>query len=310
MSKVIVTGAGGFLGNYLVKELAAQGEEIWAVVRHKSQSKTASGHQIHVIACDFKDYRLLPEIIPHNNYDCFYHLAWAGSSGSAREDYSLQLDNAKACADAAYAAASIGCRKFAGAGSIAQLMYGRYLQSEGKHPQMAACYGTGKTAAEHISRCVCEKGGIEFLWGYLSNFYGAGDNSSNIVNYLIQKYLCGQVPSLTDGSQRADFLYVSDAARALAAMGRSGRAGAGYYIGYGQPGPLKDFVVMIRDRVNPHIHTGLGRREFHGLEPAFESIDIGRLRRDTGFVPGMPFAEGIEKTIAWIKNGKEKSRKK
>ena len=71
------------------------------------------------------------------------------------------------------------------------------------------------------------------MWGYLSNFYGAGDNSSNIVNYLIQKYLCGQVPSLTDGSQRADFLYVSDAARALAAMGRSGRAGAGYYIGYG-----------------------------------------------------------------------------
>ena len=69
-------------------------------------------------------------------------------------------------------------------------------------------------------------------------------------------------------------------------------------------------MLFRSDRVNPHIHTGLGRREFHGLEPAFESIDIGRLRRDTGFVPGMPFAEGIEKTIAWIKNGKEKSRKK
>ena len=137
MGRVIVTGAGGFLGKYLVKELASQGEEIWAVVRHKN--KTETGHQIHAAVCDFKDYQLLADIIPHNNYDCFYHLAWAGSSGSAREDYRLQLDNAKACADAAYAAARIGCRRFAGAGSVAQLMYGKYLQSEGKHPQMTAC---------------------------------------------------------------------------------------------------------------------------------------------------------------------------
>lgn len=299
MGKVIVTGASGFLGNYLVKELASQGDEIWAVVRDKNI--TATGRQVHMVACDFKNYQLLASIIPHDSYDCFYHLAWAGSSGSAREDYRLQLDNAKACADAADAAARIGCRRFAGAGSVAQLMFGGYLQSEGKHPQMAACYGTGKIAAEYISRCICEKAGIEFLWGYLSNFYGAGDTSGNIINYLIQKYACGQVPSLTDGSQRADFLYVSDAARALAAMGKHGRDGAGYYIGYGDPRPFKDFVIMVRDIVNPCMHTGLGQKEFYGLEPAFESIDIGRLRRDAGFVPGVPFVEGIEKTVAWIR---------
>lgn len=238
----------------------------------------------------------------HRGGKNFYHLAWAGSSGPARTDYTLQLQNAVACADAAKAAKKIGCRRFIGAGSVTELVYRNYLQQDATQAEMIACYAIGKIAAEYLTRCVCGDVGMEYNWTYIANFYGAQDLSQNFINSLIKSYLKGETPTLTDGKQYTDFTYVSDVARALLAVGEKGVPGSTYYIGYGQPHPLHEFVRAVRDRIAPELDTGLGRKEFLALPIDYRAIDVEKLHRETGFSPCVDFAAGIEKTLQWLQS--------
>lgn len=298
MKKAIVTGANGFVGRYLLRELSKQGYEIWSVIKNTDENISCINElNTNIVYCDLNDIDTLGSLITERDFDCFYHLAWAGSSGDGRKNYSLQLNNAKTCADAANIASKLGCKRFVGAGSVTELMYGDYLRQEGSEPEMVTCYAIGKIAAEYISKCVCVENGIDFLWAYISNFYGKEDPTQNFINFLISSYSSGNVPTLTSGEQKADFMYVSDVARALIAMGEKGKTNSTYYIGYGSPRPLKEFVKEIRDIVNPNIETGLGRKRFQGMDIDFDALDIKKLNRDTGFIPEIYFEEGIKTMI-------------
>lgn len=300
LKKVLVTGANGFLGNYIIHQLKNRNIETWAVVRNTNEDLTCfSDIDINVVYCDLNEMLSLPQQIKAREFDCFIHLAWAGSSGEEKAFYSLQLDNARACADAAQAAFELGCKRFVGIGSITEKMFVPYIQTDGSRPDMSSCYAVSKMAAHCLSKCICVDKGIEFVWGYVSNVYGIGDNSKNIINILIEQYYIGQSPVLTAGLQSADFIYVSDAAKAIIAIAERGRKFSSYYIGYGSPKPFKYYAQTIRNIVNPGVETGLGNREFKGQEINFEEIDIGKLYRDTGFVPDISFEEGIEKTFKW-----------
>jgi nucleoside-diphosphate-sugar epimerase len=303
MKKAIVTGANGFLGKYLVQELVENEYCVWAVVRDKEKNidNFEGNPKIHIVYCDLNNISNLSSFIEADSFDCFYHLAWSGSSGIAREDYKLQLHNAESCVDAALIASFLKCRRFIGIGSVTELMCREYLHQDGSKPEMATCYAIGKMAAEYMTRCVCTKQNIEFIWTYLSNFYGIGDNSQNFVNMLIKSYLHNETPDLTLGNQMADFMYVSDVAKALTIIGKKGIANNTYYVGYGEPRPLKCFVKSIHALVNPVIETGLGKKIFQGLEIDFDLIDIKKIQRDMNFIPNIPFEIGIEKTIKWIK---------
>lgn len=303
MKKAIVTGASGFVGRYLVKELLDNDYKVWIVVRNKSGiCDWFNNSNIEVIECDLSSYKKLDKLFTEKFFDCFYHLAWEGSSGDLRKNYEIQLKNAQASAQAVKIASLLGCKRFIGAGSVTELMYRDYLQTDNSKPEMVTCYAIGKIMAEYLCRCMCVEYNIEFIWGYLSNFYGIGDKTNNFVNYLSYQYLSEKVPTLTEGNQLADFTYVSDIATALYLLGEKGIPGKNYYVGYGNPQPLKNFVLKIRDNINVKLESGLNRKSFQGISIDFDKIDINKLSRDTGFVPKFDFDKGIKLTLEWIKN--------
>lgn len=302
MSVAVVTGASGFVGRHLVEKLIRRDYEVWAVVRRETEF---SSDKVHVVCCELREIDTLPQRISGVAGSCFYHLAWEGSSGPARGDYRMQMDNAAACAAAAKSAAQMGCTRFVGAGSVTELMYRDYLLQDESHPDIVTCYAVGKMAAEFLTRCVCTQQGLDYIWAHISNFYGAGDKTQNFINFLLKNYLEGRVPELTAGAQYADFMYVTDVAGALIALGEKGRPGRSYYVGYGEPRPLREFVEVVRGLAAPALETGLGRKEFHGLSLEFGKINIDKLRQDTSFIPKVSFSDGIRQTMDWIEKNKE-----
>lgn len=300
MKKIIVTGANGFLGKHLLRALTERNIKIWAVMRESSGYEAPDG--VNVVECDLSNTLCLDEIISEREFDCIIHLAWDGVSGTERENYCKQMENAKACGDVVMAAKKLKCKRFVGIGSITEKMYVPYILQDGSNPDLCACYSVGKMAAHCISKCICERQGIDFVWGYISNIYGVGDRSNNIINYLIENYEQGVVPELTDGRQNADFIYVTDVASAIVSMAIYGKKSYSYYIGYGAPRPLKEFVEIVRNKVGPNMDSGLGRKDFRGIEIDFDKMDFRKLNRDSGFVPKVPFEEGIDKLIEWRKN--------
>lgn len=307
MKAAIVTGANGFVGSALLRELSERGVRVFAVVKDEREdvSKIQGLPRVEIVFCDMDELERLPERIGAPA-EVFYHLAWAGSTGAARGDYALQLQNVRWTLDAARAAGAAGCRRFVGAGTLAELDVNAYTPLNGSTPNAVSIYGAAKIAAHYMSKADCA--GVEHLWAYLSNTYGVGNYTSNFVNFASKTMLTGQPANFTAGEQPYDFVYISDIAQGLACIGESGRANYAYYIGSTKPAPLKSFIGRIRDEIDPSIELHLGAVPFHGAVQPESAFDCGLLVRDTGYRPRVSFEEGIRKTIPWIREQIEAGR--
>lgn len=300
MKKAIVTGATGFIAKNLIEELTEHGYEVWAVVRNEQSDITQIiSYNPHIVYCDLARIdRIVDEhLIPAGVYECFYHLAWTGNSGEERGDYEIQLKSVRYTVQAAYVAKALGCKKIIVSGSVTQLMYRDYLRQDCITPDKVTCYAVGRMSAEAFLKCLCPSIGIDFGWAYIANIYGVGDKTKNFVNYLINSYSGGITPDLTPAEQLADFIYVSDVARGLRYLAERGKKNTSYYIGYGEPKPLKEFVEVIHRIIAPEIESGIGRKTFNGLNVAFDEIDYLKLNRETGFETEVPFEVGIRRVI-------------
>lgn len=126
-----------------------------------------------------------------------------------------------------------------------------------------------------------------------------------MISGTIRKLLAGERPALTAGIQRWDYLYAGDAADAFYLAACHGRNGAVYPLGSGQAMPLKDYIIQMRDAIDPALPLGLGEVPYGPLQVMHLQADISALQADTGFVPKTPFAEGIRRTMDWVKREQE-----
>lgn len=303
MNKAIVSGANGFIGSWLIRELSGKGISVIAVVRDRDSdiSSIRDLANIQIIYSDMSEIKEIGKKIPDRDIDVFYHLAWAGSSGTERGNYELQLLNTKYTLDAVNAAAALGCRRFVGAGTLAELDCYAYIMENGSTPLPVSIYGSAKIASHFMSKAECNRLGIEHIWGYFSNTYGEGNRTQNFINFASGLMLSGKRAAFTSGEQNYDFVHVSDNANALYLLGEKGKAFCSYYIGSTKPAALKEFIHQIRDAIDPAIPLYLGEVGFHGINQPLSVFDCTQLVEDTGYQPKVTFEEGIRRTIKWLR---------
>lgn len=303
MKKVIVTGANGFVGTWLVKELVSRDIKVIAVVRENAknleQIKNISG--VEIVYNNLININDLVNKISNRDFDVFFHLAWSGSTGADRGNYKLQLKNVEYTVDAVNVAAILGCKKFVGAGTLAEYDCNAYIPLDGSTPNAVNCYGSAKIAAHYMSKAECNRLGVEHVWGYLSNTYGIGNRTQNFVNFASKTMITGKPADFTAGEQPYDFVYVSDTAKGLYYIGENGKNNHAYYIGSTHPTKLKKFIYKIRDAVDSEIKLNLGAVPFNGVELPASVFDCSKLVEHTGYEPEVSFEEGIKKTVEWLK---------
>lgn len=300
MEYVIVTGANGFIGKTLVNALL---EKCYHVVALdiRFDDVLANDDRVTCVNVMNKEVAALAKEIPHQEYRCFFHLAWAGTSGSARADYTVQLNNVKLACDYIKLCSEIGCKRVVYASSINEMETYEYLQSDDIEPAGGYIYGTGKLAAHLMGETVAKLNGIEFIPAIITNIYGVGEKSARMIYTSINKLVHKEHCSFTAGYQTYDFIYITDAINSIIAVAEKGKAFNRYYIGSGAPKPLREFLLEMRDIVDPEAELGLGDIPFKGVDISYSQFDLKKVERDTGYKNEVPFAEGIRMTAEYIR---------
>lgn len=301
MHKAIVTGANGFVGSAVCKELVANGVEVIAIVRSAKSdiSNIASLNGLSIVNCDLSEYHRLTELISDRNIDVFYHFAWMGTAGPKRGDSEVQINNIKCTCDAIKVCAKIGCRKFVFASSIMEFEIDALMKTE-MSPSINTIYSSAKLAADYMIRALAASEGVAYIRALISNIYGPGELSPRLINTSIRKLLAGEYCTFSSGEQMYDFVYVTDAAKMLALLGEQGISNRTYYIGSQNPRPLREFLLEMQNIVNSECEIGLGKIPFDGVALKYDEFDLCAVEQDTGFVPQVSFDEGIRKTMRWI----------
>lgn len=306
MKKAIVTGANGFIGTAICRKLSDQGVKVIAMIRNEEENIEAIKNLpgLKIVYCDLSEFRNLAKIIPDRDIDVLYHLAWVGTAGPLRGDVDVQMHNVQYTCDTIKACAELDCSRVVFASSIMEYEIASIMETEGI-PGINTLYSSAKVAANYMARTLTGSLGIAYIRAVISNIYGPGEMSPRLVNTSIRKLLKGEHCAFSAGEQMYDFIYIDDAAEAFTAIGEKGIANRTYYIGSLNPRPLKNFLTELRDQVDPAIEIGLGEIPFHGVSLSYDEFDIEAVKKDTGFIPAVSFAEGIRNTVEWIKSQPE-----
>ncbi len=302
MKKALVTGANGFVGSALCRELSDKGTQVIAVVRNdKSDIRDIEKLQnLRIIYCGLEEIDKLPKMIEDRDINAMYHFAWEGTSGPLRGDDGVQLSNIQHACDAVRACAEMKCPRFVFASSIMEYEIQAAMETD-SIPNINTLYSSAKLSADFFARTIAGKLGVEYIRAVISNTYGPREKSARLVNTTIRKLLKNEHCSFSAGEQMYDFIYITDAAGAFVAIGEKGLSNRTYYIGSQSPRPLKEFLLELRNQIDPDIKLGLGEMTFNGISLTYDEFDINAVKSDTGFVPEITFAEGIRRTTDWIR---------
>ena len=288
--RVLITGATGFIGVALCKEMIANGHEVTAIIRENSKKKDKLPKEVKVIELSLNR---LNEF--NGSYDLMYHLAWNGSSGNDRNDFYMQYSNIKYTVEAIKLAKRCGCKKFIGAGSQAE--YG-IVHGEAKEDETVCkpfmMYGAAKLAAYQMGKLVAEQEGISFVWPRIYSIYGRGENEGTLMSYLVKILKEGRVPEVSDCENMWNFMYIDDCVRALRVLGESKDTEGIYNVASNDTRLLKEFVIETRNVINKDININFGAKKSSEkttfwLEPNIEKI------KNLGFEVKIGFKEGIKR---------------
>lgn len=301
MATILVTGPGGFLGAPLVAHLLTQGHEVIGLGRTAppSGSSTSYTHLSGTVGEVTARLQSVPEDAPRA--DVVLHLAWAGSGGPARDDSALQLLNVQEALAAVTLTSLVGASRFVGVGTITELELEQDGFSHGA-PGPGFVYGAAKRAAKDLTHYYASKAGVAHTWVHMGNTYAPGDTTGRFFISTLEKMAAGdQVINLSSGTQDFDFVFIEDALRALEAVVLEGRDNRTYYVGSGEPRPLKEFLLKMAEETQTTATLNFGAPSVGAVALPLEVFSISPLMEDTSYRPQVSFEEGVQRVLDSLK---------
>ncbi|MDO4267737.1 MAG: NAD(P)-dependent oxidoreductase [Eubacteriales bacterium] len=306
---IIVTGATSFVGAAVVRCLLQQGHQVLAVARAGSVNlphllemvPEESRGSFAAAELELGEISRIRESLTASGLferaDAWLQGGWDGAGSDNRTKKELQHRNTEYALEAVRAAAAAGCSKFLFTGSQAEYGICHEIITEDTPCRPVSEYGKAKAAVLKPAGSLCKALGMEYIHARIFSIYGPGDHPWTLVQSCLRAWRQGGSMDLSDCSQRWNFLYIEDAAAALAGLLTDGRGGV-YNIAGGDTRPLRQFIEEMYALCGSRGSYRYGARP-QNAEGAAELIpDIGRLCRETGWKPQVSFAEGIRRMLA------------
>jgi GDP-L-fucose synthase len=299
VSRVLVTGGGGFVGSHLVERLEADGHDVVAA-RRRDYDLTSQEDTARL----FADAR--PELV-------FHLAAEVGGIGANRANpgrywYANLIMGAHVLEQARVHAVG----KLVIAGTVCSypkhtpVPFREDALWDGFPEETNAPYGVAKKAVLVGAQAYREQYGLDAVYLMPANLYGPRDNfdleTSHVIPALVRKMLEGgdEVVLWGDGSPTREFLYVDDCVEGLLAAAARYDGAEPVNLATGVETPIRELAELVAEL------TGFeGRIVWDTSMPNGQprrSLDASRARELFGWEARTPLRDGLERTVAWYRS--------
>jgi nucleoside-diphosphate-sugar epimerase len=261
MTTAVISGASGFVGRRLTRELEAHDFSVTALKRGELLNTDA---------------------------DVFYHLAWESASGTGRGNAALQAGNVELTLRLLAEAHHAGCKKFAALGTI----YEKLPLPE--TPGASDFYILSKRYAHEMADRLAQKLGMDFVWCTVCHPVGCGIKPEQMMAYAVSGLLKGEPPQFGTAETWYDIVAVEDLAQGLRLAGQCELRDREYFLGSGKPRILKDYLSALPQILGVNTTIEIGARPDDGLRFKPEYFDITPITRETGYAPRVDFEAAIQ----------------
>jgi dTDP-glucose 4,6-dehydratase len=311
MTKILLTGAGGFIGSHLTEELVRQGEEVRAFVRYNSRDERGLledlpkevQNQFEVVAGDLKD----PDGVKKAVKGCakVYHLgALIAIPYSYIHPFNFIQTNVAGTAHLLNACLEEGSIQRIIHTSTSEV-YGtaQYVPIDEKHPlQAQSPYSASKIAADKLAESYYLSFGLPVTTLRPFNTFGPRQSLRAIIPTIISQILGDKRVRLGNTRPRRDFLFVKDTVRGFITLGKCDEAvGKVVNIGTGKDISIGELVEKILGMMGEEKRVEV---EDQRIRP--EKSEVMQLLSDTrlaqslfGWIPRYSLEDGLKETIEW-----------
>lgn len=238
--KILLTGASGFLGQHVLRQLLRQGHDVVALGRSQPvEGRNCTWRSVDLLSCPDLERTLCKDRPTH-----LLHLAWYTEHGAYWHspcnlrwvDASLRLLQAFAAQGGQYALMAGSCAEY-------DWSHG-YLREASTPLEPASLYGSAKDATRRLAQAWCRTIGLPFAWAHIFYPFGAGEAKGRMLPSLIEVFQGRAAPFGVNARAYRDLLPVQDAARALEHLLVQGHQGR-FNVCSGQPIVIEDVVRRL-----------------------------------------------------------------
>ncbi len=310
--RILVTGATGILGSWLVDECISLDASVVALVRDwvpDSLLVTSGNHRrISRVAGCLEDYEIVERTINEYEVETVFHLGAQPivpvANRSPRATFEANIRGTwnvlEACRQVPCVARIIVASSDKAYGASASLPYTEETPLRGEHP-----YDVSKSCADLLAKSYWTTYRLPVTVTRCGNIYGPGDlNFNRIIPGTIKSVLAGEAPLIrSDGTYTRDYIYVKDAVSAclLVAeqMERPEVRGQAFNFSNETPISVLDVVARIIRTMGASVSpTVLDRAEG---EIRHQCLSSRKAREILGWRSSYPLDEGLRETIDWYR---------
>jgi nucleoside-diphosphate-sugar epimerase len=300
--RVLVTGAGGFIGRHSIAPLRHSGYEVHAVLSNRADDTRPAGVTAH--RADLLDLGAIDSLIEEVRPTHLLHFAWIATPGI----YAHSPLNHRWLAASRHllrSFAQAGGQRVVMAGSCAEYDWSRVEICSERTSPLADAGSPSTTPYAHckieLAReldIFCRAHAVSGAWGRLFFQFGPHEHPRRLVASVISDLLMGRAALCTHGRQIRSFLHVADVGAAFAAL-LDGAIDGAINIGSAERISIGELLLDIARRIGRPELLKLGARPEMPGEPAILVPDVARLRDEVGFTPRLTLGEGLDDAIEW-----------
>jgi nucleoside-diphosphate-sugar epimerase len=282
--RVLVTGAGGFVGRHLVARLTAEGADVTALTR---------------AACDLADRAAIQQAVSAARPAVLLHLAAARRAGTAGERDATAAVNAMS-GMWAVEAVTAGCQAVIRLGSSTEYAAHPSPMDETAPIRPRGYFGATKAAGSLLFTAAAAERGIRSCVLRAFQIYGPHDQPARFVPTVLAAARSGATVPLTRPGMRRDWVWVGDVVQAClrAAVDDDLAAGAVYNIGTGVQTSNEDLVALAERVTGQPIATRAGTHPGRGWDTGNWVCDPAAARVDLDWKPSVDLRAGLARCWA------------
>jgi NAD dependent epimerase/dehydratase len=317
--RVLVTGAGGFIGSHLVEALLSEGAEVRAFVHYNARNDRGNLEQlsddaldaVEVLAGEIQDPFSVERAVA--GCEIVFHLAaLIGIPYSYKAPKSYVDTNVLGTLNVLEAALKGGVERVVHTSTSETYGTARYTPIDEQHPlQGQSPYSASKIGADVIAESYFRSLQLPVATLRPFNTFGPRQSLRAVIPTIIAQALDRSQVRLGSLEPVRDFTYVTDTARAFIAVATAPDAvGQTLNAGTGRGITVGELAQLIISLLGSHAEVV---REEQRVRPEMSEVfellcDSGRLRKLTGWHPTVSLQEGLEQTISWMQETQPASR--
>ena len=310
---VLVTGASGMLGGWLVQRLHASGASVVCLLRdwvpQCELARTGLIEKVNIARGEVEDRGLLERILGEYEVQTVFHLAAQTIVTIAnRNPVSTFESNVRgtwnlleACRRSPKVDGIVVASSDKAYGDQSSLPYSEDMALSGRHP-----YDVSKSCADLIAQSYATSYDLPVAVTRCGNFYGGGDlNWNRVVPGTIRSVIRGERPVIrSDGKYVRDYFYVEDGAAAYMLLAERltcapGLRGQAFNFSNESQIRVLDLVNLILQKMGSDLAPEIQNQVSNEIRHQYLSAE--RARRILNWSPQFTLDQGLDHTIAWYR---------